>query len=135
MDEASNNPETTPEPSSSGETVLAEQEPAQGNESAVNAKTPEFAQLNDESTDRNDGSLNRFYDVEVTISAELGRITMPIGDVVKLGEGSVIDLDRAITSPIDVVAQGVRIATGEVVVIDDCFAVRIKQIDSVEHKE
>ncbi len=94
------------------------------------AKSPQYSQLVDGVVKNSDASLGRFYDVEVTISAEIGRVSMPIGEIVKLGEGSVIDLDRPITSPVEVVAQGVRIATGEVVVIDDCFAVRIKEIDS-----
>ncbi len=68
-------------------------------------------------------------DVRVTVSAELGRVTMPIGDLLKLGEGSVVELNHPVTGPIDLVANGVRIARGEVVVVDDCFAVQIKQIE------
>ena len=49
----------------------------------------------------------------------------------RLGEGSIIELGRPITEPVDLMAQGVRVARGEVVVVDDCFALRIKEIDSL----
>jgi flagellar motor switch protein FliN/FliY len=46
----------------------------------------------------------------------------------KLDEGAVIRLDRPVSDPVDLVSQGVKLASGEVVVIDDCFAVRIKEM-------
>lgn len=98
----------------------------------VETKTPEYAPVTDTSAANSDRSINRFLDVEVTISAELGRVTIPIGELVELGEGSVVELNRSISAPVELMAQGLRVATGEVVVIDDCFAVRIKSIESVE---
>ena len=95
---------------------------------------PQYAPVTDTSEPNPDRSLHRFLDVEVTVSAELGRVTIPIGDLVELGEGSVVELNRSVTSPVDLMAQGQRVATGEVVVIDDCFAVRIKSIESDENQ-
>ncbi|MFP6764477.1 MAG: FliM/FliN family flagellar motor switch protein, partial [Planctomycetaceae bacterium] len=77
------------------------------------------------------GTIGRFYEVDVTLWAELGRATLPLGQLVRLAEGSVIELGRPITEPVDLMAQGVRVARGEVVVVDDCFALRIKEIDSL----
>lgn len=77
--------------------------------------------------------LERFAEVSIEISVEIGRITMPIGELLKLGEGAVVELNRAVSEPVDVMAQGVRIASGEVVVIDDRFAVRITEIANSEH--
>jgi len=54
---------------------------------------------------------------------------MPIGQLLRLGEGAVVELNRPVTGPIDLVANGVRIARGEVVVVDGCFAVRITQVE------
>ncbi|MGI9519873.1 MAG: FliM/FliN family flagellar motor switch protein [Pirellulaceae bacterium] len=116
-------PEEVNEPAN--ETVTTETQ-------AVETKTPEYAPVTDTSAANSDRSINRFLDVEVTISAELGRVTIPIGELVELGEGSVVELNRSISAPVDLMAQGLRVATGEVVVIDDCFAVRIKSIESVE---
>jgi flagellar motor switch protein FliN/FliY len=76
--------------------------------------------------------LERFAEVSIEISVEIGRVTMPIGELLKLGEGAVVELNRAVSEPVDVMAQGVRIASGEVVVIDDRFAVRITEIVSAE---
>lgn len=76
--------------------------------------------------------LERFAEVSIEISVEIGRVTMPIGEMLKLGEGAVVELNRAVSEPVDVMAQGVRIASGEVVVIDDRFAVRITEIVSAD---
>ncbi len=53
---------------------------------------------------------------------------MNIGEMLQLGEGSVVELERELTEPVAVMAQGVRIASGEVVVINDRFAVRITEV-------
>ncbi|MBL8816043.1 MAG: flagellar motor switch protein FliN [Planctomyces sp.] len=76
--------------------------------------------------------LERFSEVSIEISVEIGRITMPIGELLQLGEGAVVELDRSVSEPVDVMAQGIRIASGEVVVIDDRFAVRITEIPSAD---
>ena len=78
------------------------------------------------------GSLSRFFDVTVTVSVELGRVTLPIGELVKLGKGSVIELDRDVDQPVDLVAQGVRLARGEVIVVNDRYAIRIDEIDGAD---
>ena len=74
------------------------------------------------------GSLNQLLDVSVCVTAELGRVTLPIADILKLGHGSVVGLDRAMSQPVDLLVQGVPFARGEVVVIDDRFAIRIREI-------
>lgn len=102
---------------------------------ATEVRQPEFGQLTDTSSPPEIKSISRFLDVQVTLSAELGRITIPIGDLAELGEGSVIELNRSVNSPVDLFAQGVRVATGEVVVVDDCFAVRIKSIHSAQMEQ
>jgi flagellar motor switch protein FliN/FliY len=90
-------------------------------------KLPEFAQLR-ESSGRGSGTLERFYNVHVPIWAELGRVELPLGELIKLSEGAVVRLERPVSEPVDIVSQGVKLARGEVIVIDDCFAVRIKEI-------
>ncbi|HWL09043.1 MAG TPA: flagellar motor switch protein FliN [Planctomicrobium sp.] len=76
--------------------------------------------------------LKRFYDVNMSVSVELGRANMPIGELLRLSEGAVIQLDRLVSQPVDVIAQGVRLARGEVVVVDERYAVRITQIESAD---
>ncbi len=131
---------TFPSDQQTGNAVLGEQNIEVGAEQATPApaalggeeiqiRNPQFAPLEDSGQTAADTSLNRFFDVSVTVSVELGRVTMPIGQLLRLGEGAVVELNRPVTGPIDLVANGVRIAKGEVVVVDDCFAIRIKQVE------
>ena len=99
-------------------------------EGGVMVSSPEFSAVSDAPTGVGQPTFERLYDVSVTVTAELGRITLPIGDLLELGEGSVVELNRPVSNPVDIMAQGVRLARGEVVVIDDCFAVKIKEIES-----
>lgn len=75
------------------------------------------------------GSLMRFFDVTVNVSVELGRTTLSIGELVKLHSGAVVELDRLVSEPVELVAQGVRLARGEVVVVNDRYAIRIDAIE------
>jgi flagellar motor switch protein FliN/FliY len=94
----------------------------------VAARAAEFAELSPATAAGACASLDNLLDVTVTVTAELGRTTTSIGSLLKLGVGSVIELDRGISEPVDLMAQGVRLARGEVVVVDDRFAIRIKEI-------
>jgi flagellar motor switch protein FliN/FliY len=67
-------------------------------------------------------------DVEMGVTAELGRCHMSIREVLSLTPGAVIDLDRAAGAPVDVLVNGTVIARGEVVVIDEEFGIRISEI-------
>ncbi|TWT43024.1 Flagellar motor switch protein FliN [Thalassoglobus neptunius] len=71
-----------------------------------------------------------FHDVQVHVSVELGRSRMTIHELLQLGEGSVIELDRNVSEPVDIIAQGVRIARGEVCIVEDHYAVRLTEIES-----
>jgi flagellar motor switch protein FliN len=96
--------------------------------SDVVARVADFAELTASPGSPGAGSLDRLLDVTVTVTAELGRVTLSIGDVLKLGVGSVLELSRAVSEPVDLMVQGVRLGRGEVVVVDDRFAIRIKEI-------
>ena len=102
---------------------------SQTSESEVEFGSPEFQEL---SSNQDGGShstdLNRFQNIKVTVSADLGRAEIPIQTLMDLGEGSVLELNRDIGSPVELVAQGVALACGEVVVVNGCFAVRVTQV-------
>ena len=99
-------------------------------DSGVDVQTPDFAPLQQGEAPVALGSIDRFYDVDVTIWAELGRVQMSLGELMQLGVNSVVKLGRSVSAPVELMAQGVRFATGEVVVVDDCFAIRIKEIEN-----
>lgn len=73
-------------------------------------------------------SLSVLYDVEMTLTAELGRTKLPVRQVLELTPGAVLELDRAAGSPADVMVNGRLLARGEVVVIDEEFGIRITEI-------
>jgi flagellar motor switch protein FliN len=94
----------------------------------VMASIADLPELQSEAAGKAAGSLDHLLDVSVCVSAELGRVTITIADLLKLEVGSVVGLDRAVSEPVDLLVQGVLFARGEVVVIDDSFAVRIREI-------
>ncbi len=74
------------------------------------------------------GSLELLLDIPLEISVELGRVKMLVKEVVELGTGSIIEIDKAAGEPVDVLVNGRLVARGEVVVIEDNFGVRITEI-------
>src|SRR5579862_8608442 len=88
-------------------------------EKPVTASLANFPQLESMAKAVPAGSLNHLMDVSVCVTAELGRANMSIGDVLKIGLGSVVGLNRSVSEPVDLLVQGVPFARGEVVVVDD----------------
>jgi len=72
-----------------------------------------------------DPRLELLYSIQLPVSVELGRTTMYIRDILRLGRGSVIEFDRLISDPVDILIDGKKVAEGEVVVIDKHFGIRI----------
>lgn len=72
--------------------------------------------------------LTVLNDVMMTVTAELGRTTMPVRELLNLSPGMVVEIDRVAGAPIDLLVNGRRIAVGEVVVIDEEFGIRITEI-------
>ena len=79
-------------------------------------------------------SLEMLMDIPLQISVELGRVKMVVKDVVELGSGSIIEIDKAAGEPVDVLVNGKVVARGEVVVIEDNFGVRITEILSQQDR-
>ena len=63
--------------------------------------------------------LEAVYDIPVTVSAVLGRATMPVNQLLKLGRGAVVELDRKLGEAIDIFVNNRLVARGEVVMVDD----------------
>ena len=75
-------------------------------------------------------NMNLLMDVQMTLTVELGRTKMYIKEILGLGEGSIIELDKLAGEPVDLLVNGKLIAKGEVVVIDENFGVRVTDIVS-----
>ena len=75
-------------------------------------------------------NLNLLLDVPMNVTVELGRTKMTVHDVLNLGSGSIVELDKLAGEPVDFMVNGKLIAKGEVVVIDENFGLRITDIVS-----
>lgn len=76
--------------------------------------------------------IDLLHDVNLRVKIELGRSRMMVEDVLQLGDGSVIELDRLAGDPVDVYANDRLVARGEVLVLNDNFCVRVSEIISAE---
>lgn len=83
-------------------------------------------------TDIDPRRLHLLRDVEMGISVELGRTRMTVQDVLGLAPGVVLELDRPAGAPVDVLVNGTLMARGEVVVVDEEFAVRVTEVVGAE---
>jgi flagellar motor switch protein FliN len=73
-------------------------------------------------------NLEAVYDIPVQISAVLGRATMHVSQLLKLGRGAVVELDRKVGEPIDIYVNNRLVARGEVVVVDERLGVTMTEI-------
>lgn len=78
--------------------------------------------------------INFLFDVQLSILVEVGRVQMLISDLLELDEESIIELDSMVGQPLDIRANDLLIARGEVIVVNEKFAVRIKDIISPDNR-
>ncbi|MDR1916554.1 MAG: flagellar motor switch protein FliN [Synergistaceae bacterium] len=96
----------------------------------VDVKPVEFAQLGGSEFAGSPGNIDLIVDIPVRITVELGRTRKTIGEVLALGPGSVVELNKMAGEPVDVLVNGKLIARGEVVVIDESFGIRVTEVVS-----
>jgi flagellar motor switch protein FliN len=72
--------------------------------------------------------LRRLSDVPVEVAVEMGRARMTVGETLELRQGSIVPLNRMAGEPVDLLVNGIPIARGEVVVIDEQFGLRITDV-------
>ncbi|MBB5710763.1 flagellar motor switch protein FliN [Sphingomonas xinjiangensis] len=73
-------------------------------------------------------ALEAVHDVPVKVQAVLGRARMPVGELLQLGSGTVVELDRRVGEPVDIFVNDRLIARGEVVLIDNALGVTLTEI-------
>jgi len=73
-------------------------------------------------------SLDLVLDISMPVTVELGRATMTVRELLQMGPGSVVELDRSAGEPIDLYVRDVCFARGEVVVVDNNFGLRITEV-------
>ena len=75
-------------------------------------------------------NLNLILEVMVTLSLEVGRLQMTVRELLQLAPGAIVELNRLATEPLDVLVNGVRIARGELVVVEEKFGIRLTDVVS-----
>lgn len=94
----------------------------------------------DENTDdvalaqKGSDSLKLLETIEVKLTVEVGRTELTIRDLLRLSEGSVVELDRLAGDPLDILVNGTAIAKGEVVVVGERFGIRVAEIIDPEKR-
>jgi flagellar motor switch protein FliN/FliY len=111
--------------SQDGGALAAEAAGAAPGADAANIELPNFRQV---MQDAQVSSIDLLRDVELNVKIELGRSRMLVEDVLKLGEGSVVELDKLAGDPVDVFVNDRLVARGEVLVLNDNFCVRVNEI-------
>jgi flagellar motor switch protein FliN/FliY len=96
----------------------------------VSVRQAQFAPISTPLNPEQLSGLDLIMDVPLRVTVELGRTRMPIRDVLDLGKGSVVELDKLVGEPVEMLVNGKLIAKGEVVVIDENFGIRVTDIVS-----
>lgn len=91
-------------------------------------KRAEFNQLSGSPASGTRNGVDLLLDVQLNISVELGRTSLHVRDILGLGPGAVVELDKHSGEPVEVMVHGKLLARGEVVLIDENFGVRITEI-------
>lgn len=89
---------------------------------------PRLPELLSEEITASDNGLGLLLDVPLRVSIELGRVSMTLQQVLALGRGSIVELDRLAGEPVDILVNDKPIGRGEVVVVDEYFGVKITEL-------
>jgi flagellar motor switch protein FliN/FliY len=119
---------------SDNETPQEEQDPTAGGGTSTAVETPEAGQPDFQEMENTglagEVPISMLLDLSLPVSIELGRTTMTVQEILRLGRGAVIQLERVAGEPIDIYVGDRRFAEGEVVVLGEHFGVRITRIVS-----
>ncbi len=117
-----------------GSVVEDESQIEETRESKIPIQEVEFPSISTTSQGLATPNTNLLLDVQMTITVELGRTKKYIKEILEMGEGSVIELQKQAGEHVDILVNGKLIARGEVVVIDENFGVRVTEIISAKDK-
>jgi flagellar motor switch protein FliN len=134
LDQATGKPVSSPAPTrQEASPAFSAPEPAAPRsaapqQAAVPIQPVQFKQLGAEQPLGRSSSIELIRDVLLKVSVELGHASLTVKEVLALGAGSVVELDRLAGEPVDVLVNDRLIARGEVVIVDESFGVRISEI-------
>ena len=100
----------------------------------VHVQTPDFQELTHQGTTDVPRNLDLIMDVPLEFTVVLGKSRRTVKDILSLGAGSVVELDKMTDEPLEILVNGKLVAEGEVVVINESFGIRITNIMSKEER-
>lgn len=109
---------------------MTEEQQDQGDQKdqKTQAQSAEFAEVTEANATGSGASLDILLDMEIPVTVAIGQTELSIQRLLQLGPGSVLKLDKSIEAPADLYLKDTRFATGDIVIIEDKFAIRIKSI-------
>jgi len=99
------------------------------------ANPVELSEAEQTQTANASGSIDLLLGMNVPVTIAIGQKQIPIQQLLQLGPGSVLELDKSINEPVELYLRGSKFATGEVVIVQERFAVKIKEITGLEVPE
>ena len=100
----------------------------------VNVQPAQFQSFDEGSTNHEPENISLIRDVPLKVTVELGRTVKKIQDVLDFGPGTIIELDKLVGEPLDILVNGQYVAKGEVVVIDENYGIRVTDIVKPEKR-
>lgn len=105
-----------------------QQEDTSQQDDKTQAQSVEFSEAVGSEATTGAGSIDVLLAMDVSVTVVIGQTELPIKRLLQLGSGSVLKLDKSIDEPADLYLRDTKFATGNVVVVDGRFAIRIKQV-------
>lgn len=114
--------------------ILVPKAPASSSKAAASSASGGGSQNLAVATQQDNRTMDLLLDVELPISVSFGRAHVPLKEVMKLTTGSIVELNRTISEPVDIIVNNCVIARGEVVVVEGNFGVRINEVISRQER-
>jgi flagellar motor switch protein FliN len=93
-----------------------------------NSENNETASSIGESCNNGKCDLDIILDIPLNVTVELGKVKMPVNELLQLGQGSIIELSKQVGEPLDIYVNNKLVAKGEVVILDEKFGIRVSDI-------
>ncbi len=109
-------------------TTAQETAPAPADSANPEVQEAQFAEAEGQDVRGGQEHLDMLLDIQLPVTVSLGKADIPLRRLLQLQPGSILSLEKRIGEPVDLIVQGVAFATGDIVVVEDCYAVRIREI-------
>ncbi|MEJ5259687.1 MAG: FliM/FliN family flagellar motor switch protein [Anaerohalosphaeraceae bacterium] len=110
------------------QTAVPEASIVSGPNSTTAVQEADFASAEGQDVRSGQEHLDMLLDIQLPVTVSLGKTDIPLRRLLQLQPGSILSLEKRIGEPVDLIVQGVPFAAGDIVVVEDCYGVRIREI-------